>query len=648
MIACADGLTRFCFPVVAGFVADYEEQVLITGIKSGRHCTICQVPPDERHRLCAQGYPLRTHHSTFQQIIAQRDILAKKTTLYARKTDGQIDKSMWVHDRDNFAWKHHLVNIHEVLHIDILHQLLKGIVSRLMQWIQDHLEKEIGGGVSGGKKKSTTIQKSGWILQLDDRFRQIPAFPGLKVFGNFSNISQWTGVEQKALLHQLIPAVAPLLKDEGMMGFARAVVDFVLQAQYKSHDDTTLRYMNDALRRMDLLKWAFREQQGKTAFNYPKFHVLSHWPENIRKFGAADGFDTAHFEAAHIYLVKKHYQLTNKRFDFEEQILSLNTRRLKMLAMSELVQLRTTEAPDSKKEMIAVTATSAGRAINLDELQWGFTLSEAQNLRLMRLGTAKWRHAMTMGHHLRIPGFIDALAVFVREERRRLDGIRSGDAEMERCELDPAWVNKYPVCIHPSINCWKDGPPQLSDLEPRVKEKLRCSPAWLGRPGVWRRDCVWVQEFDPSQFTFDRRRAPSLEGRLPAELQVVITVLDRGRLDTYNQPMRYTGALVDLFRLRDQGRHHAVHGMIEVERIARDTSVRRHHTLGHRRFYRMDLIDRSAHIVPAGRDKPGMYYINPYIDWGQYNSVYDRDFDGKECQAAIKIHRKRKWQIFDE
>jgi hypothetical protein len=38
------------------------------------------------------------------------------------------------------------------------------------------------------------------------------------------------------------------------MGFIRAVIDFVLQAVYKSHDDTTLRYINDALRRIDLLK----------------------------------------------------------------------------------------------------------------------------------------------------------------------------------------------------------------------------------------------------------------------------------------------------------------------------------------------------------------------------------------------------------
>jgi hypothetical protein len=60
------------------------------------------------------------------------------------------------------------------------------------------------------------------------------------------------------------------------MGFIRAVIDFVLQAVYKSHDNTTLRYINNALRRIDLLKWLFQEEQGKTVFNYLKFHVLIH------------------------------------------------------------------------------------------------------------------------------------------------------------------------------------------------------------------------------------------------------------------------------------------------------------------------------------------------------------------------------------
>jgi hypothetical protein len=602
------------------------------------------VPPDERHRLCGRSYPPRTHESTYQQIQIQQRILAKKITTYARTATGQPDKSMWVHPRNNFAWSHWGVNIHEVMTVDILHQLWKGIFDKLMGMIQSHLSKEVGSGAFGSK--STTVQGSDWELQLDDRFRQVPAFPGLRVFPNFSSISQWTGVEQKALIQQIVPVVAPLIKDEGKMGFIRAVVDFVLQAVYKSHDDTTLRYMNDALRRIDLLKWSFQEEQGKTAFNYPKFHVLTHWTDHIRKFGAADGLDTAHFEAAHIYLVKNPYKLTNKRLNFEQQILSLNIRRVKMLAMSELLQVRTIRPSESKKDVIGAMTTSAVRATELKRLGWDCSARESYQLDQIRLGSGIWRHASTMAKHLQIADFLDTLAVFIREERRRVDGIASDNFGMERLEQDSTWIGQYPVSIHSSIHCWKEAPPRSTDIDALIRETLRCSPAWQGHVGTWRRDCVWVQEFDPSQSASDVIRAPSLEGRLPGELQVVITVLDPCRQDERGQSLRYVGALIDLFQLRNQGRHHDVHGMIEVQRVVRDPT-RRHRTLGHRRFYRLDLIHRSAHLVPAGRNKPGIYYINPYIDWDQYNSVYDREFDGKECQAAMKIHKKRKWRTFD-
>ena len=47
-IRCADGFKRRCYPVLAGLMVDYEEQVLITGVKANIQCSICHVPPKER------------------------------------------------------------------------------------------------------------------------------------------------------------------------------------------------------------------------------------------------------------------------------------------------------------------------------------------------------------------------------------------------------------------------------------------------------------------------------------------------------------------------------------------------------------------------------------------------------------------------
>ena len=90
LVKCADGHNRQCYPIIAGFMADYEEQVLITGIKKAQHCSICTVPPHERENLTKQ-WDDRTHELTQQQISYQR-----QTGLL--KTD-----DTWVHDVENFA-----------------------------------------------------------------------------------------------------------------------------------------------------------------------------------------------------------------------------------------------------------------------------------------------------------------------------------------------------------------------------------------------------------------------------------------------------------------------------------------------------------------------------------------------------------------
>ncbi|KAH5559681.1 hypothetical protein HBI25_110250 [Parastagonospora nodorum] len=63
LLACADGRTRQCYPTICAILADYEEQVLLTGVKKNRHCTRCTVAPDDREDLCG-SYLWRTEQFT--------------------------------------------------------------------------------------------------------------------------------------------------------------------------------------------------------------------------------------------------------------------------------------------------------------------------------------------------------------------------------------------------------------------------------------------------------------------------------------------------------------------------------------------------------------------------------------------------------
>ncbi len=132
------------------------------------------------------------------------------------------------------------------------------------------------------------------------------------------------------------------------MHCARAIVDFILIVQYKTHDEETLRYLDYVLYRIDKTKIVFKALHpvDKTTdeghFNFPKFHVITHYTSCIWDFGATDNFDMEHNKAGHKYYVKDFYGRTNKRQGYENQICLYNTRRINMIAMEDMLFHRQT------------------------------------------------------------------------------------------------------------------------------------------------------------------------------------------------------------------------------------------------------------------------------------------------------------------
>ena len=217
--------------------------------------------------------------------------------------------------------------------VDILHQLLKGTVMYLVSWTRDLIKE-----VHPQHRKRKHDESLKYEDPLDKRFHEVPRFPKLKYFRKFSRVSQWTGVEQKAMVHQLVAVIAPLLtlKKPAAMLFARAAMDFVMLAFYRSHDDETLRYMSHALWRMDRLKGVFASL--RTDFNFPKWHSITHFIDMIKEFGTADGTDTGQFESGgHKVLVKQFYGRTNKQESYLNQISQHNIRYTNFTAMEDIL-----------------------------------------------------------------------------------------------------------------------------------------------------------------------------------------------------------------------------------------------------------------------------------------------------------------------
>ena len=61
--------------------------------------------------------------------------------------------------------------------------------------------------------------------------------------------------------------------------------------------------------------------------------------------------------------------------------------------------------------------------------------------------------------------------------------------------------------------------------------------------------------------------------------------------------------------------------------------------LGAHRIIEVSLILRNAHVVSMDQDRM-VFYVNNYIDWDQFNQLYDADWFNKGIWNADVVVRK--------
>ncbi|KAF8424774.1 hypothetical protein BGX38DRAFT_1107275, partial [Terfezia claveryi] len=103
----------------------------------------------------------------------------------------------------------------------------------------------------------------------------------------------------------------------------RSITDFYLMTQYSSHTDKTISYLQEYLRVFHETKAVFLRFQG-AHFNFPKVYLISHYAEQILKFGALAQYSTDISEAMYKGL-KDAYRRSN-RVNATPQIVTTYTR----------------------------------------------------------------------------------------------------------------------------------------------------------------------------------------------------------------------------------------------------------------------------------------------------------------------------------
>ncbi|KAL6301703.1 hypothetical protein BKA93DRAFT_818859 [Sparassis latifolia] len=263
-----DGAVQRVFPILAAYVADFPEQCLVTCSKYGT-CPKCHCPADKLQD--SDEYPARTQKWTLDIIKQAKHFVCL--------------------ERFPGAFTH--TDIHLAITPDVLHQLYQGVFKHLVNWCSRIMSPE----------------------EFDLRVHSLPPGYGLRHFKNgVSVLSQISGSERKDMAKILLGCLIGVFPKQAIMA-CRALLDFVYLAQYSTHDDKTLQYMQDALDAFHKNKSYFVATGTRDDLNIPKFHSLMHYIKSIKYLGTIDNYNTEMFERLHIDFAKKGWRASNQRDD---------------------------------------------------------------------------------------------------------------------------------------------------------------------------------------------------------------------------------------------------------------------------------------------------------------------------------------------
>ncbi|KAH8976953.1 hypothetical protein EDB86DRAFT_3068202 [Lactarius hatsudake] len=302
VVQCANGFHRRVVYGLGPYIADYPEQVLISGIVMG-WCLKCTAPRDELETL---RHPRSSEHTdTIQELLG----LGELWNIYGIVGDVKQFTNDFPH-----------ACIYELLSPDLLHQLIKETFKdHLVQWVTVYIRRKHRG--APGK------------AILDDINRQIaaaPPFAGLQRFHEGRGFKQWTGDNSKALMKVYLPAIEGHVPNK-MLYAIRSFLDFCYIAHHNVIMEITLTELEGALAQFNEYRTVFQEEGVREDFSLPRQHSMHHYPDMICFFGAPNGLCLSITEAKHIKAVKEPWRQSNQNKPLKQMLL-MNQRLNKLMA----------------------------------------------------------------------------------------------------------------------------------------------------------------------------------------------------------------------------------------------------------------------------------------------------------------------------
>ncbi|KAK7049380.1 hypothetical protein VNI00_005981 [Paramarasmius palmivorus] len=311
VVRCPDGHFRRAIWELGPYIADYPEQVWLSGIVQG-WCCRCGATPLELDDRTALP---RTR--------ATREYMA---TIF----DPGIMWDTYGYRSDVLPFTHHFprADIHELLSPDLLHQVIKGTFKdHLVTWVNQWLHKE------HGETRGNAI-----IKDIDRRISAVPPYPGIRRFHDGRDFNQWTGDDSKALMKVYISAITGHVPSQ-MVQCLSAFMEVCYIARKNVITSSDLLSFDHHLDLFYKHRTVFIEKGVRTDLSLPRQHSLMHYADSIRMFGSPNGLDSSITESKHIKAVKEPWRRSSRNKPLP-QMLKTITRLDKMAALHRKFEQR--------------------------------------------------------------------------------------------------------------------------------------------------------------------------------------------------------------------------------------------------------------------------------------------------------------------
>ena len=397
---CADGIYRRCVPLVAYWCADHMEYVTMMGIKTNA-CPKCSVGVGG-----FANYKTKKELEVIEHVRCDKEVREKIDKWEEAGGDIRISESTgkkapgpeaaarraieeWLNarglkpNRNMFYGLRGAVESSDMHVPDTLHSLYLGMLRYGLTWMVELL----------GSYKRLDIFDAAW--------KKVPVYGELSVYRDktFLQMTQFQGKEMRSVGRYALALFAVALRNPASseikffkeaLDCMRALVYFVLMAQYKSHDEKTIGYMrgylaifyekigvfkefrctqavankakdaqkglkekhkiilDDAIEKKytvkklaaikkthlkELQKASAEYKEDAVNFNFVKMHLNIHFGSAISEYGPVPQQSTETGERCHVLMIKNMYDKSNKTGD--NVLGQMNQRHARLDGMSQ-------------------------------------------------------------------------------------------------------------------------------------------------------------------------------------------------------------------------------------------------------------------------------------------------------------------------